>query len=126
MSRRTFIVTAERGAGSWWVTECAELGCVSQVRRLSQVADDLREAIAYQSGLPEDGFDVKVVPVLPPAYTEAAAAAEEQRELAAESQRRAAELVRDGARVLQAAGLTLRDIGTVMGVSHQRAAQLLN
>ena len=123
MSRRTFIVTAERGAGSWWVTECAELGCVSQVRRLSQVADDLREAIAYQSGLPEDGFDVKVVPVLPPAYTEAAAAAEEQRELAAESQRR---LVRDGARVLQAAGLTLRDIGTVMGVSHQRAAQLLN
>ena len=42
MSRKTFTVTAERGRGPWWVTECAEAGCVSQVRRLDQVADDIR------------------------------------------------------------------------------------
>lgn len=125
MSRKTFTVTAERGHGAWWVTECAELGCVSQVRRLSQVADDIREALAFQSGLAEDAFDIVVVPVLPTAYVEAAQEAEAQREAAAMAQSRAAELARESARALHAAGLTLRDIGTVMGVSHQRAAQLL-
>ena len=58
MSRKTFTVTAERGRGPWWVTECAEAGCVSQVRRLDQVADDIREAIAYQTGLSADEFDI--------------------------------------------------------------------
>ena len=71
MSRRTFSVTAERGRGPWWVTECAEVGAVSQVRRLDQAADDIREAIAYLSGLPEDSFDIEVAPVLPDAFWEA-------------------------------------------------------
>ena len=72
MSRKTFTVTAERGRGPWWVTECAEAGCVSQVRRLDQVADDIREAIAYQTGLSADEFDIEVVPALPDAYRQAA------------------------------------------------------
>ena len=108
MSRRTFTVTAERGRGPWWVTECAEVGAVSQVRRLDQAADDIREAIAYLSGLPEDSFGIEVAPVLPDAFWEAMRGAEDQR----------------AARVLRDEGLTLRDVGHLMGVSHQRAAQL--
>lgn len=125
MSRKTFTVTAERGRGPWWVTECAEVGSVSQVKSLDQVADDMREAIAYQTGLAEDGFDIEVVPVLPASYQAAAEAAERQRKQAALAQREAADSVRAAARALQEAGLTLRDIGVVMGVSHQRAAQLV-
>lgn len=124
MRRRSFTVTAERGRGPWWVTECAETGSVSQVRRLDQVADDMREAISYQTGLPEDAFDIEVVPVLPQSYIEAASTMTEQRQEAARAQRGAADAARVAARALRAAGLTLRDIGTVMGVSYQRAAQL--
>ena len=124
MSRRTFTVTAERGRGPWWVTECAEVGAVSQVRRIDQAADDIREAIAYLSGLPEDSFDVEVTPVLPDAFWEALRAAQGQRDVAAAANRAAAELNQQAARVLRDEGLTLRDVGHLMGVSHQRAAQL--
>ena len=124
MSRRTFTVTAERGRGPWWVTECAEVGAVSQVRRLDQAADDIREAIAYLSDLPEDGFDIEVTPVLPDAFWEAMRGAEDQRDVAAAANRAAAELNQRAARVLRDEGLTLRDVGHLMGVSHQRAAQL--
>lgn len=124
MSRRTFTVTAERGRGPWWVTECAEVGAVSQVRRIDQAADDIREAIAYLSGLPEDSFDIEVSPVLPDAFWEAMRGAEDQRDAAAAANRAAAELNQRAARVLRDEGLTLRDVGHLMGVSHQRAAQL--
>lgn len=124
MSRRTFTVTAERGRGPWWVTECAEVGAVSQVRRIDQAADDIREAIAWLSGLPEDGFDIEVTPVLPDAFWEAMRGAEDQRDVAAAANRAAAELNQRAARVLRDEGLTLRDVGHLMGVSHQRAAQL--
>lgn len=121
---RTFTITAERVRSGWWVTECAEAGCVSQVRRLDQVADDLREAIAYQAGLPSGGFDLVVVPVLPVEYQEAVAEAESARKAEAEARNRAARASRRAVRSLRDAGLSVRDIGTVMGVSHQRAAQL--
>ena len=51
ISRSRFTVTVERGHGSWWVTECVELGAVSQVLCIDQAADDMREAIAHLSGL---------------------------------------------------------------------------
>ena len=125
MSRKTFTVTAERGRGPWWVTECAEAGCVSQVRRLDQVADDIREAIAYQTGLSADEFDIEVVSALPDAYRQAADEADRLRADAARAQRASAESARAAARALHEAGLTLRDIGVVMGISYQRAAQLV-
>ena len=31
--------------------ECAELGEVSQTKRLANAADEMREALAYQAGL---------------------------------------------------------------------------
>ena len=106
------------------MTECAEVGAVSQVRRIDQAADDIREAIAYLSDLPEDGFDIEVTPVLPDAFWEAMRGAEDQRDVAAAANRAAAELNQRAARVLRDEGLTLRDVGHLMGVSHQRAAQL--
>nr|WP_300339872.1 hypothetical protein [Actinomyces sp.] len=122
---RTFTVTAERGRGDWWVLEAPEVGAVSQVRRLDQAEEEMREAIAYLAALSQDEVTVDLVPVLPEAYTSAAARAEESRRVAAEATRAAAEASRAAARSLREAGLTLRDVGTIMGVSHQRAAQLV-
>ena len=53
------------------------------------------------------------------------AAAERLRDDAAEATRRAAEESRAAARELAASGLSLRDVGEALGVSHQRAHQLV-
>ena len=57
---RIFTVTAERGCGDWWVLEAPDVGAVSQVRRLDQVEDEMREAIAHLAGLPESESEVEV------------------------------------------------------------------
>ena len=78
MSRRVVTVTAERGT-NWWVLEAPEAGAVSQCKRLTQAADEMREAIAYQLGLEPDGFDIDVRVVLPEQYEREATAAAELR-----------------------------------------------
>ena len=57
---RIFTVTAERGRGDWWVLEAPGVGAVSQVRRLDQVEDEMREAVAHLAGLPESESEVEV------------------------------------------------------------------
>ncbi len=59
-----------------WVLE-SELGAVSQVRRLDQAADEMREAIAYLAGVPENEVVIEVHPVLPDAYSTSANRADE-------------------------------------------------
>ena len=81
-------------------------------------------ALAYLAGLPEEEVEVEVVPVLPTAYIEAARRSEELRAAAAAAQQEAAASAREAARALLAAGLSTRDAALVMGVSHQRVAQL--
>ncbi|RFT46525.1 hypothetical protein CHT91_03010 [Cutibacterium avidum] len=122
---RTFTVTAERGRGNWWVLECPEVGAVSQVRRLDQAADEMVEAISWLADLPADEVEVRVEPVAPEGYAEhmeasrrAAAQADAARAVAARESRQAAAVLRD-------AGLTMRDVGSLMGVSYQRASQLV-
>ena len=45
--------------------EAPGVGAVSQVRRLDQVEDEMREAIAYLAGLPESEVEVDVRSTLP-------------------------------------------------------------
>lgn len=59
-----FTVTAQRGTDDVWVLECAEVGSVSQTHSLEHAAEEMREAIAYQSGLGVDEIDVRVEPLV--------------------------------------------------------------
>ncbi len=84
-----------------------------------------REAIAFVVGVPANEVEVEVRPEIPEQVTAhlrraEEAAAQAQRATAQERAERAA-----AARAAQDAGLTVRDIGTVMGVSFQRAQQVL-
>lgn len=123
---RVFEVVAERGRGDWWVLEAPEVGAVSQVKRLDEAAEEMREAVAYLAGLPIAEVHIDVTPILPQEYVVHAQAAEEARILADEAKSKAAAESRSAARVLREHGLTLRDVGAIMGVSHQRAAQLVS
>ena len=122
---KTYNVFATRSPRGWWVLEEPKLGAVSQVRSLADAAEEMREPVAYLAGMPEDQIEINIVPQLPDTFTEAMAAARESRRAAEEANSRSAEDYRRAAKVLRDEGITLRDIGTLMGVSYQRAGQLV-
>ena len=122
---RTVTVTAER-SGKWWVLESAEAGSVSQCRTLSQVDEEMREAIAYQLRVPENSFDIQVDVVLPAQYKAEIERSQVLHDEAERAAREAADARRQAAKELQRLHMSVRDIGQVMGVSYQRAHQLVS
>jgi len=120
-----YTVTATR-RGRVWELRCPELPTMwSEATRLDQAEDTVREAIAFVADVPDDSFTVDVIPVLPVAYTVEESRAKTARDTAAAANADAARHSRAAARILADAGLTVRDIGVVLGVSHQRAHQLV-
>ena len=122
---RHVTVTAERGH-RWWVLECTEAGAVGQCKRLSQADAEMREAIAFQLGLPEDSFEIDLDVQLPEEYRQASERAKRLRRQADQLSTEAAAAYRTAARTLADKGLTVRDIGTILDVSYQRAHQLVS
>lgn len=114
-------------SGSWWaITVPALPGVYSQAKRLDQVEAMAREAISMMLDINEADVGDIVVVVTPPASvvdllqslkvsmaTAAAATA-----AATAARRQAASLLRDE-------GLPMRDVGELIGVSHQRVSQIL-
>lgn len=114
-------------SGNWWAIQISELdGVFSQARRLEQVEDMARDAIAATLDVDPGSFTVTVVPELPAkvqAIVDEVRASREAAELASEV---ASTKAREAARILHDEGLPLRDVGRVLGVSHQRAHQLVS
>lgn len=125
MSRPTFQIHAER-SGAWWLLTSPDApGAVSQVRRLNQVDEHMREAIAFVMDVDADSFDLDIVPELPTALAEEVRAARAAIEQAAEVARAAAERQRKIVQELVITQrLTGREIAMVLGVSPQRVSQL--
>jgi len=120
-----YTVTAER-SDKWWSLQCVEVpGAISQVAKLDQAADMIREAIAFVADVPEESIEIDVQPVLPRPVRSALEAADKARSEAARLTTRAAVDVRRAAVLLHADKLTNREIGVALGVSHQRVNQLL-
>jgi predicted RNase H-like HicB family nuclease len=121
-----YTVTAEK-SGKWWVLQCTEVpGAVSQTARLDQAEDIIREAILWVAGVPETEIEIDVRVVLPVVVRESINAAERFRRESAEATIKASLAVSAAARELHRIGLTVRDIGTVLGVSHEHAGQLVD
>ncbi len=121
-----YTVTAER-SGRWWVLQALEApGAISQVARLEQ-ADQIREAIAFVTGEPEDAISISLVPTLPGQSEEILANYRATRERYEEVRAALAATQAELARLLvDVQHLSVRDAGTIMGVSHQRVHQLVN
>lgn len=125
MEVTTYTVTAERGTHRW-ILQCEQYpAALSEVARLDQAADHMREAIAFVAGVPEDEITIELIPQLPHAIAEDAQRAHELREQAEEIAQQASQRWRAAAKALREQGLTVRDIGFVLGVSYQRAQQLV-
>ncbi len=125
---KTYTVVAERDEAGWWAVRVLELpGVLTQARRLDQVEKFAREAINLAVSVghaPKGKYAVQIDPRVP-GFGDDLAAVRAVRVDAERLQTEAAERTRAIARRLAQRGLTVRDIGAALGVSHQRAAQLV-
>lgn len=126
MKRKSYTARCER-AGDWWAISVPELrGVHTQARRLESVEATVRDAIALFLNVRLGSFDVRIEPVLPRELQKKVEQVREVRDKAEVLQRQAtmvsAEVAAD---LVERAHLTMRDAGRVLGLSHQRVAQLL-
>ena len=114
-------------SGSWWAITVPELpGVFSQARRLDQVETMAREAIAMMLEVDADQvgrIEVDVVP--PPRAAALIGTMNDALETAREATETVASARREAAKVLRADGLPMRDVGRLLGLSHQRVSQIL-
>lgn len=107
-----------------WVAYVPEIGHATQGRNLKEVDYMVRDLVRLFTE--DDPAEVTIV-IQPedPRLQEQLAAAQAARREAAAAADRAAEQSQQAAKDLAAAGFTVRDIGTLLGVTFQRAHQLI-
>ena len=114
-------------SGEWWaITVPALRGVFSQAKRLSRVEETAREAIAMMLDIDEAEVGQIEVEVQPPeAVADLLDELRRSTSIADEAAAAAARARREAVRLLSEAGLPMRDIGEILGVSHQRISQIL-
>jgi predicted RNase H-like HicB family nuclease len=126
VSRPTYTAAARRD-GRWWFVRVLQVpGAVTQARRLDQVEAMAREVVSLLLEVDPNDFDLDVQAAIPDELRAELSRARELQRQAERAQAEAATLVREVARKLREQGLTMADVGAVLGVSFQRASQLLD
>lgn len=116
--------TATRSEG-WWAVSVPEVaGLFTQTRRLDQIPAMVRDALTLFPELGIDPSDTEITVVPTGNLRHVADEIRDLRTTAEQAQSRATSAMRSGARTLKREGLSYRDIGAILGVSHQRAQQL--
>lgn len=113
-----YTVTAER-SGEGWSLQCVEVpGAISQVAKLDEAAEAIREAIAFAAGVPEDTIRINLKPVL-------SRSVRDLLDASAKARRDAGRLTADAAALLHDDDLTNREVALILGISILRVEQLL-
>jgi hypothetical protein len=112
--------------GAVWRIRVPEVRRTTQARSLREVSAMARDLIAIMDDIPADSFELDITITLPADVEAELARSAELRQHAATSQAQAAQATRRAARRLREQGLALRDVGDALGVSAQRAKQLVD
>jgi hypothetical protein len=122
----TYAVTATR-VGEWWALEATvpQASVRSQTRRLEQVEATAREAIALALDEPPDSFELSVSISVPDDLGARIESATELTRLATDLQALALQAKRSVAAELHMQGYSVRDSGSLLGISSQRVSQLI-
>lgn len=121
----TYVATAERAGKSWHI-EVPAIDRVTQGRWASEVEVMARDLIASHLDVPIEDVAVDIEWKLPGDASSHVARAAELRAEAAAANAASAHESRLAARALHGSGLGSTEIGTVLGVSRQRAHQLIS
>jgi hypothetical protein len=123
---KTYDATVTRD-GKWWMIAIPEIEGLAQARRLSEAEQMAREYVAVTLDVPLDSVAIRLhmASVAGIDVSETLAEISDGRQRAAELEAATRERSSELARELAAANVPLRDIGTMMGVSFQRAHQLV-
>ena len=114
-----------RREGRWWIADVPGVGA-TQARRLGELRDRAADLIATALDCDPEEVELEMDVELPADVVVELDRAAALREQSARAQREAALAVRSAAARLHEQGVSVRDIGTALGVSYQRAHQLLN
>jgi DNA-binding transcriptional regulator LsrR (DeoR family) len=112
--------------GRFWRVRVPDIDRSTQARSLSEAEAMVRDLIAIMTDVPQNSFDVDMRIILPEDVQIELDQSQILREQAKQSQAEAARLARDAAHRLHTHGLSLRDIGRALGVTFQRAKQLVD
>jgi len=113
--------------GRFWNIRVPEVERSTQARNLNEAEAMARDLVAIMEDIPPDSFDIEVKITLPDDVRRELQRSAALREQAAQAQAEAARLARDVAvRLRDELGMSLRDIGKALGVTFQRAKQLLD
>jgi hypothetical protein len=112
--------------GRFWRVRVPDIDRSTQARSLSEAEAMVRDLIAIMTDVPQNSFDVDMRIILPEDVQIELDQSQILREQAKQSQAEAARLARDAAHRLHTLGLSLRDIGRALGVTFQRAKQLVD
>jgi predicted RNase H-like HicB family nuclease len=125
-ARRVYEVLAERDGRHWFLRVNELPGVFSQVRRLDQAEGMARDAIAAFLDVSADGFGVMVTVKLPADLERDVAGVIDLRGAIDRTEREYAEQTRRLAtRLVQGEGMTVREVGHLLGLSYQRVSQLV-
>jgi predicted RNase H-like HicB family nuclease len=122
---KTYHANASRD-GRFWLVHIPEIGQYTQGRNLAEVEPMARDLIALWLEIPVDTFHVELHVELPKDVRHHLELAAKYAADSAHAQGEAARERRIAARELKAKGLTVRDIGAALGISYQRAQQLVS
>lgn len=114
-----------RRSGKYWAVYVREIDRWTQVRHLRELDTLTADLIELMTSAKAGAFRVEFNIELPETVRTRLARAEELRSQSARAQAEAAAEVRAAARELHQSGLPLRDVGQLLGISHQRAHQLI-
>jgi predicted RNase H-like HicB family nuclease len=125
MKRRNYAVRYERDERGWWVAIVNGVAAQTQGRTLEQAQERIREALATLLDVDPATLDLVDDIRLPTAARRLLGDAKKASARAADQALRAEHATRDAARTLVKCGMSLRDAGTLLGVSRQRVHQIL-
>lgn len=127
MTKRQSYTVEVRRSGRWWAIDVPDVkGAFSQARRLRDVEATARDVIGAILDVSPRSFAVVIRPILDDRLQAEVNAARRSRIAVQEAQLEAAENAALALRSLHRQGLPLRDAGELLGISHQRAAQIMS
>jgi hypothetical protein len=110
----------------YWVIQVTDLPAPTQAKSVKQIDVMVRDFIAGHTDLNPSEIQYRLNYVLPEEVVNALDEATKLRVQAELARKEASAATTRAARILKEQGLTVRDIGAALGVSFQRAHQMLN